>query len=344
MQIKLRQLINLVTGLYLIILAVYVILRGLFGDRFWWLSLLNTFAYVLLLPLAVLLPLALVTRARQTTLRLLPVLVAGGVWFAPYYLPKSPPVQTGTTLKVLTSNVWGHNHTLDEVENWVREVDADIVMLQEISPAYSQEHIPGLMDSYPYTASQTGGTRWGNNTTLSRYPMLEVEEIDLGLSDELNLVRTVLNVSGQPVAVYNVHLVWPGGSPRLSLPVDNVYLNILLGFNDSVRNRQVENLLRYLENEPYPYIVAGDFNTSDHTATYQQMAAQMHDSFIEAGSGQGKSWPVSASRGLPGFIPPLVRIDYIWHSADIQAVQAEIGPNIGSDHLPVLATLELTPH
>lgn len=343
MQIRLRQLVSALTGLYLMILLIYVILRGLFGDRFWWLSLLNTFAYVLLLPLVILLPLTVVTRARQTALRLLPVLVAGGIWLAPYYVPKSSPAPSGVTLKVLSANVWGNNHNLSAVETWIRGVDADIVLLQEISPAYSQEHMPDLMDAYPYQASQVDDTRWGNNTTLSRYPMLEIEEIDLGMADEMHLVRTVLDVEGQPVAVYNVHLVWPGGNPRLSLPVNNLYLNILLGFNDSVRNRQVKNLLRHLQDEPYPYIVAGDFNTSDHTATYQQMAAQMRDSFIEAGSGQGKSWPVSISRGLPGLIPPLVRIDYIWHSADIQAVQAEVGPNIGSDHLPLFATLEINP-
>jgi endonuclease/exonuclease/phosphatase (EEP) superfamily protein YafD len=43
------------------------------------------------------------------------------------------------------------------------------------------------------------------------------------------------------------------------------------------------------------------------------------------------------------FIPPLVRIDYIWHSAGLRALQAWQGPAIGSDHLPLQAILEFVP-
>jgi endonuclease/exonuclease/phosphatase family metal-dependent hydrolase len=67
----------------------------------------------------------------------------------------------------------------------------------------------------------------------------------------------------------------------------------------------------------------------------------MTDSFKEAGTGFAGSWPVSTARGLPRFLPPLVRIDYIWHSAGLRALDAHIGPAIGSDHLPVRATLTL---
>lgn len=67
----------------------------------------------------------------------------------------------------------------------------------------------------------------------------------------------------------------------------------------------------------------------------------MNDSFREAGVGLGTSWPVSRMRGLPWFIPPLIRIDYIWHSDHFRAVMAQQGPERGSDHLPVLATLAM---
>jgi endonuclease/exonuclease/phosphatase (EEP) superfamily protein YafD len=40
-------------------------------------------------------------------------------------------------------------------------------------------------------------------------------------------------------------------------------------------------------------------------------------------------------------MPPLVRIDYVWHSDDFHAVEAALGPYLGSDHLPVTAALAL---
>ena len=71
------------------------------------------------------------------------------------------------------------------------------------------------------------------------------------------------------------------------------------------------------------------------------LAARMGDSFREAGLGFGWSWPVAAQVKLPAFVPPLMRIDYIWHSPQWRTVTASQGPTLGSDHLPLYATLEL---
>jgi vancomycin resistance protein VanJ len=39
------------------------------------------------------------------------------------------------------------------------------------------------------------------------------------------------------------------------------------------------------------------------------------------------------------FLVPLVRIDYVWYTDDFRATRAWVGPDAGSDHLPVLAEL-----
>lgn len=338
-----RRLLNAAVAIYLALLTVYVLVRGLFGDRFWWLSLFNTFAYVSLLPLVVLVPLAFLLRHQQALWRLTPVIVLGGLWFAPYYLRERSDLPPGRTLSVLSLNAWNDNQHLSAMEDWLRTTGADIAVLQEISPAYAAGSLPRLLDIYPYQASQPDNTRWTGNITLSRFPILSQEYVDLNLSDTTYPLRTVVDVDGQPVAVYNVHLVWPGGKVRVPLPgrLNNVYTQIFFGYDDRIRNQQIERLLAHLDTEPHPYIVAGDFNTSDQSATYHRMANHMVDSFREAGQGFGGSWPVSVARKLPWFVPPLIRIDYVWHSPDLRAVEAHIGPPVGSDHLPVQATLLL---
>ncbi|MDX2140908.1 MAG: hypothetical protein SF123_22680 [Chloroflexota bacterium] len=73
---------------------------------------------------------------------------------------------------------------------------------------------------------------------------------------------------------------------------------------------------------------------------YSEIAAQWNDSFREAGVGLGTSWPVSTARGdLLSFIPPLIRIDYLWHSDDLRAQWAGQAPPLGSDHLGLVAEL-----
>lgn len=325
--------------MYLFVLVVYLLLRVIFGDRFWWLSLLNTFAHLLFLPLLLVVPLAILIRARQTILRMLPVMLIGGLWFGPYFLPKNLPAPSGTVIRVLTLNVWGNNHDLSHIETWVRNTNADIVLLQEISPTYATDSLPNLIDLYPYQFSQPDSTRWGGIITLSRYPIVENDYVDLKVLPDPQ--RSVIDINGQRIAVYNVHLAWPVSDPRVTPPVDSLYWRVALGFDDRERNVQITNLLDYLKKEPYPYLIGGDFNTSDQSATYNRLAAQMHDSFREAGVGFGGSWPVSAARGLPAFLPPLIRIDYLWHSDGFRTLEAHQPQPVGSDHLPLQVELEI---
>ena len=42
--------------------------------------------------------------------------------------------------------------------------------------------------------------------------------IDLQMPEPTYPLRVVIDLDGQPFAVYNVHLAWPGGKPRLPLP------------------------------------------------------------------------------------------------------------------------------
>lgn len=79
---------------------------------------------------------------------------------------------------------------------------------------------------------------------------------------------------------------------------------------------------------------------SDASLIYDEIAARMQDGWREAGNGAGRTWPVAAAIGLPRMIQPFLRIDYIWHSAALRATAAEVGADIGSDHLPVSLSLE----
>ena len=112
------------------------------------------------------------------------------------------------------------------------------------------------------------------------------------------------------------------------------------GYDDSIRNLQIDRLVAHLQNEPYPYFIAGDFNTSDQSPSYNRLAAVGIDSFLEVGSGFWMTWPVAAVQRLPSFVPPLIRIDYIFHSQGFRALSAHPGSPMGSDHLPLLVTLE----
>lgn len=335
------RFISAVTNLYVVLFLAYLLLRSAIGDRHWTISLVNTFSHLLFLPLIILLPLALLCRARLPMLRLLPVATVGALWFGPYFLPKAAATSDGPTLSVMTFNIWGRNRYLADLAEYIRGVDVDVVLLQEVPQDYATEELPGLKAAYPYQFAPYDDSGWAGVVILSRYPIRESQIVDLGLEKGRPQTRAVLDVQGQLVAVYGVHLSWPVSDMRFALPGDSYVLRVLLGYDDRRRNREVEALIRRLQSEPYPYVIGGDFNTSDQSPTYQSLAAHMRDSFREAGRGFGASWPVSPVRDLLPWLPPVIRIDYLWHSPSLRALSAWRGQPAGSDHLPMLAVLEL---
>lgn len=261
------------------------------------------------------------------------------LWFAPRFFHTASSLTPD--LRMMTNNIWHLNDTPENVAQLIQEAQPDVVFLQEVGLATQGDALAVLNAAYPYQTQTVDEIRaWqyqAVNLTLSRYPFVESELIELGLPDMPVIYRNVIEVDGQRVALYNVHLITPdNGKSRWNIDY-NYFLRVMFSYNDRERNRQIDTLLRHLATEPLPYIVAGDFNTSDFSVTYTHIAAHMRDSFAEIGYGFGATWPFVEALGWPSFLPAFIRMDYIWHSAGLQTVRAWQGGFVGSDHLPVLA-------
>jgi endonuclease/exonuclease/phosphatase family metal-dependent hydrolase len=323
-------------------LAAYLLLRLLFGDRFWWLAIINNFAFWTFLPLVVILPVTLILRQRWLIVVVAIPTVVALLWIGPYYLPKAIAASSGPTLRIVTFNVYQKNNRTTDVEAWLRTQQADIVFLEEIPFRYGRGMITPLKDIYPYQVHQDWNLRHWGNMILSRYPIISSENLNMDDSGLVPQLRAYLSVNGQTIAAYSVHLPEPIGQvQRIRLPFVKGVPSPLLRYDDSARNGEIDTLLTTLKAEKVPYIVAGDFNTSDQGATYSTLASQLGDTYREAGIGLGGSWPAAGQASWSRFMPTLMRIDYIWHSSAFRATEAQVGPGLGSDHLPVVATLEL---
>ena len=140
--------------------------------------------------------------------------------------------------------------------------------------------------------------------------------------------------------MYALHFTLPL-KPRAQFdPNADIGPEALLRYDERRRNAQIRRFLEYTRAESKPFIVAGDFNTSDASLIYVEVAALVSDAWRAAGVGAGRTWPVAEAIGLPRVVQPLLRIDYIWHSADLRTVAARVGEPIGSDHLPVTVEFE----
>lgn len=335
----LKNGIAVLAGGYLLGLAFYLVLRVTMADRYWWLALLNDFAPVAFIPLPFSLLIVRLLRIRHLVALALVHSLIAGLWFGPCFLPKHFVSTSELTLNVVTFNVWGYNARLNDVQEWLKEMKADIILLQEIPEQYANHQIPELAEWYPYQVSQPTSTRWWGNLFLSRYPILSAE--DLPGDGVPAQQRFTIDFNGQILAIYNVHFAMPIGTSRFPQLESHYILQTALSYNNSARNTEIVRLLARLETEPYPYIVAGDFNMSEYATVYDRIADTMRDAYREGSGGWGGTWPISIVDELPRFVPPLLRVDYIWHSEHFRTVEAREGQRLGSDHLPLYAKLEL---
>ena len=330
---------------YTLVLSLYLIIRIFIDDGYWFIEEISNFAPFIFLLLFVIAPLILVLRWWWALLPILAFTIIGLFWFGPYYLPKEMVTPNDRVLNVVTFNISRLNHSVNNVEKWLRSTNAHLVLLQELPKGYATNGIINLKDRYPFQIREPIDVRNYGNMVLSKYPVTNTEYLALEEGEKYYWTQKLtINVGRQKIAVYNVHLVHPfQWEASVSASNNNSLVPPIPKYDNSRRDAQVRRLLTALKTEPLPFIVAGDFNMTDQAEMYDSLTASMHDAFLEAGMGMGLTWPIPVSGGFSAIITPLFRIDYILHSADISAIRAGVGPMLGSDHLPIYATLQFGP-
>ena len=83
-----------------------------------------------------------------------------------------------------------------------------------------------------------------------------------------------------------------------------------------------------------PLIVVGDFNTPPDSAIYRSFWSEYGNAFTRAGIGFGYTeWPEVRK------VPFGIRIDHVLMTPTWRPRRCWVGPDVGSDHLPVIADL-----
>lgn len=87
-------------------------------------------------------------------------------------------------------------------------------------------------------------------------------------------------------------------------------------------------------------LVLGDFNLTERNTVYRDIQSTgLIDSWRERRSDPGFTFPAFGRyRNLP--LPPLLRIDYVWHTNDLQCVSIERTAPADSDHRGLIARIE----
>jgi endonuclease/exonuclease/phosphatase (EEP) superfamily protein YafD len=346
MRLRITPLIPLFlafNSLYVVGLAGWATLFFLFGDRWWWMYFLNSFAQYFFVPLPVLVLIALVVRKRIVWAGVAFVLVLGLAFYGDFLVPPLPRGQIdGSTLTVMTYNRLGFNRSTAGVADMVRAAGADVILFQELNPEVAAVLQRDLIAAYPYQELDPRDGVVGLGT-ISRFPLQPIDaHLEGSWVGSPQLLR--LDFAGTPVTVLNFHTIPPAITSPFT-PGAQDWMNGII----RERERQSRVIGDLAKAHPGPFLAAGDLNAGDLSDAYAIITRSLKDAWREGGWGFGHTFPGAAMHGssrpfIAGFYVPtwLVRIDYVFHSDHWQTVSARIGPWDGqSDHRPVLATLSL---
>lgn len=310
-----------------LILALWIFLSAL-GDR-WWVAtaLLYGPRWFAGLPLLALTPAAVAWERRGLwalaaafLLLIGPVMgfcVPWRTWLAkPSRMPR---------VRVLTCNVNYQNHHPEILFDLIATTDPDIVALQEWTPRHDD----------PTTKLGPG---WQIHPDpgmclLSRFPIKEADGLNREqLGGKGAAVHYVVDLPDGSLDFYNLHpiSVREGLEAMIDYPVaaaDDVRENL------DIRWTEAEVASRWAGQARGRVLLAGDFNVPCDSPIYRHYWSGYTDAFSVAGLGFGHTW-FSRWHGL--------RIDHVLAGPGWRCRRCFVGPDVGSDHRPIIADFEWT--
>lgn len=230
-------------------------------------------------------------------------------------------------LKIVTLN--GHSGIMGEkaIQSYLNSVNPDVVFFQE-SRFYKHE-ILNLKDlKYRYKCFIV--------ELHSKFEILEAGSI---LDNPLqgSSFYADIKISGRKIRLVNVYLEPFRFNKKMfksNVTIStfgqhlNTFENIFL-----VHQGQVAIIKKFLNESPYPVILAGDFNAVPNSYEYYHLGKGLKDVFMEVGNGSSTSFH---DYKFP------IRIDYVFCSREIKPISYKVDRSVKiSDHFPVIAEFKI---
>jgi endonuclease/exonuclease/phosphatase family metal-dependent hydrolase len=228
-------------------------------------------------------------------------------------------------LRVMTFNTGNDFIQPMHLIGMLREYDADIIGLVELSPHNADALQENLQAEYPHRLLL--GRRFDGKGLLSRYPIRQHQFFTL-LTVRPYIEAGVM-VGDREITVFLVHTTAPN------------YRQLEMSRSANIA-AEIQSLVKrgHLDK---PTIYMGDFNCVDLSPEYKLLKdAGLTDTFRAVGSGAGRTFP-TRFQYLPVRMPLMVRIDYIFVTSHFRPISSRVGLGYGSDHLPVISEIAFLP-
>ncbi len=331
---RLRFAVALACWGYAVAMIALLLTLRIGGDAYWLPTVLLYGPRVFYIaPLALMAPAAWFGNRRC----LLVLLIPAGLWAGPIMglcLPwaRLTAPADGRSIRVMTYNLRGDGADQRAIGQLIRAYGIDVAVYQE----------SGNVQSFVPRGWHKEVRR--SLTILSRWPIRDVRgrycHVPYTRWPPVDCLAATLDTEHGPIDIVTVHFRTPrwGLEEVLdrSTVIDPRRSNRLIQeiYYRDVQSRDAREWIS--RNCRYPTIVAGDFNLVPDGRIYRRRWSSLSNAFSLAGFGYGYTrWS-----HLPLDIHYGARIDHILCDEQFAVIHARLGPDLGSDHLPVIATLK----
>jgi endonuclease/exonuclease/phosphatase (EEP) superfamily protein YafD len=301
--------------LWLTVALALASLAALLGSLGWPFELFSHFRVQLLAAWLALAVLLLALRLPRLGVSALALAALQGYLLWPVPGGSPPPAScSGPTLEVVSANPRYTNTDHGRLLAWLRADPPDLLVVQELTPAWSaalERGLPELAHGRRLARADAYGI-----ALLGVAPFAALEALDLA-GDGRPSLRGQAEVAQTTLEVLAVHARWPI-TPAL-------YAN---------RNAALDAAAARARAAAGPVALIGDLNLTPHSPDFARLLERSGLRDAAAGRGWQPTW-------MAGFWPLALRIDHVLVSAEVCVESVEVGPSIGSDHRPLRVRLRL---
>jgi endonuclease/exonuclease/phosphatase (EEP) superfamily protein YafD len=252
-------------------------------------------------------------RSRRYLLLMAAVAILNAWYVVPWYLPQSDTAQSSQSFTIVLANVLRSNGEHKKLSALLSAEAPDFVFVQEVTDGWAK-HV-GLLQAYPYRHVVPDNGSFGI-AVLSRFPLTNVQTVDSPPFGFATIVAATA-INGRNITFTTTHPMPPLGR---------------IGYDG--RNEQLAHIAELVNAQSGPRLLIGDLNTSMWGANYRRLVSATGLRNARSGFGVLPTWPTH----IPiAYIP----IDHCLISPELEVISIRTGPNIGSDHLPLIVTLSL---
>ena len=249
-------------------------------------------------------------------------IVVSGSIMAPEFLvtAKRPNAAvSGQSLKLVQLNLWGRNADTGGTARWIEREDADIVVVQEAVDA-GMAVVQAIAHRYPH--------RTTSSETSARSTLI--------LSKIRPRARGGLFGAGG-TRLTGAWARFGEGKDRFTVVTAHFARPIPIGPQQD-QSRRLSDFLKGSDRSSL--IVAGDFNSTPWSFALRRQDARF--GLVRLTRAMA-TWPTKRFKHGRLWSPlPFLPIDHVYAGDAWRAASVTVGPQLGSDHLPVVVVLERT--